>query len=382
MDGYRTALAVAGLWLAACSSSVAQEDFDARLAEALCEKLVRCGVSHDRDSCKRGQLEVFLVQYGLNTQHSKALGAGRMRYDAEAARECLEKIRTGSCDQQPLSPRLLLEGVGMSADCRFLFGEVADGERCHVSGECGAQSACTAARSSFSCGTCQPRRSEGMESPSPALCEQDLVYVQSTCREPLREGQPCGDSSLYGQEPCAQGLWCDPDTQRCRRPATVGESCDFQTRGCQWNLICIEGVCQVPKGKGATCTAHSGNSFTRAECKQELFCDAEPDASGTCRELLGEGASCRELRECVRGLSCDGAAPGSAQRGTCRRYAQQNEDCTGRVCDLRFYCSESSRTCQPRRQSGESCEDAPDSCVLGHGCSYGICGGGPVPACP
>ncbi|MFY0569772.1 hypothetical protein ACN28E_38915 [Archangium lansingense] len=81
-------------------------------------------------SCKRGQLDGFIGQLGLNAQYSVALRAGRMRYDEDAAKTCLEKIRTGSCDVRPLSLRMLLEGVGMSADCRVLFGQVADGEPC------------------------------------------------------------------------------------------------------------------------------------------------------------------------------------------------------------------------------------------------------------
>ncbi|KFA91109.1 hypothetical protein [Archangium violaceum] len=383
MYRYRTALAILGLWLAACSSGVKQEDFDAALAEAVCEKYVRCGVSHDEDSCKRNQLQGFIGQRGL-TQYREDFRAGRIRYDATAASACLEKIRTGTCDAHPLSSRRFLPGVGMSVDCRFLFGEVEDGEPCHGSGECGDRSACTSVSLS-SCGTCQPRRAEGMPSASPTLCEEGLVYSQSTCRKPLAEGESCADSGASGQELCEQGLICDQDTQRCRRPAAQGEACGSWGSGCHWTLTCIDDTCQPPRGLGADCTAEPRSNpsfpiFDSSQCQQELFCDAEPGAPGKCRELLEEGASCRDFRACDRGLSCDGLDPSSTQPGTCRRLAGQDEDCTERFCDGRFYCAQASNTCQPRRQFGEPCADEPTACVLGTTCAQGTCSG-PDPSC-
>ncbi|MFE8604857.1 hypothetical protein [Archangium violaceum] len=374
MYGYRTALAVVGLWLAACSSGVKQEDFDTELAEAVCEKYVQCGVSHDEDSCKRNQLQGFIGQRGL-TQYREDFRAGRIRYDATAASACLEKIRTSTCDVYPLHARLFMPGVGMSVDCRFLFGAVEDGEPCHGSGECGARSACTS-ENLFSCGTCQPRRAEGMPSASPSLCEEGLVYSQSTCRKPLAEGESCADSSASGQLSCEQGLICDLDTQRCRRPTAQGEACESWGSGCHWTLTCIDGNCQPPRGEGADCTAEPRSTspvLDLSQCQQELFCDAEPGAPGKCRELLDEGASCRDFQECDRSLYCDGYDPSSAQRGTCRRLAGQDEDCTERLCDSRLYCSKASNTCQPRPQWGESCADDPTACVLGTTCVQGLC---------
>lgn len=370
MSGYRAALAIMGLWLAACSS-VEQEDFDAELAEALCERYVRCGVSHDEDSCKRAQVEGFIGQSGLNTQFSAALSAGRMRYDADAARACLEKIRTGACDVDPLSTWMLVEGVGMSVDCRFLFGPVEDGEPCRGSGECGDRSVCTAS-GLYSCGLCLPRRGEGMPGPSSLLCEEGLASIESTCRQPLGEGQTCEDLGVFYLQPCAPGLLCDPDTHVCRRPASVGQTCGSQNP-CHWSLRCTDGTCQALKAKGDACTL--------GECKRGLFCDAGPSAPGQCREQLGEGASCRGSQECERSFYCDGADPSTAERGTCRRLARQGEDCTGRPCGIRFYCSEASRTCQPRRQFGESCADEPWGCVVGASCNQGTCRG-LVPSCP
>ena len=374
MYGYRTALAMLGLWLAACSSGVAQEDFDAELADAVCEKYVRCGVSHDEDSCERGQLQGLIGQRGLTARFGAAIRAGQLRYDAAKAKACLEKIRASTCDVHPLPPQLLTYGVGMSADCRFLFGEVKDGEPCHGNGECGARSACTSV-GPFSCGTCQPLRGEGMSSTSPSLCEEGLAYFQSTCREPLKEGESCADSDVSSNAACARGLFCDLDgTRLCKRPAAQGEPCTWGGE-CHWTLTCIDDTCQPPRGKEADCTAKTETMslFSWSQCQQDLFCDAEPGAPGKCREMLGEGASCRNFWECGQDLYCDGADPRSAQRGTCRRLAGQGEDCTGRVCGNLFHCAETSRTCQPRRQFGEPCADEPTACVLGTLCDQGTC---------
>jgi hypothetical protein len=357
MYRYRVALAVVGSWLAACSG-VKQEDFDAALAEALCDKYMRCGVSHDEESCQRALLVGPVGQHGLTTQYSVALGNGRMRYDAEAAQACLEKIRTGSCDVFPLSTRMMTQGVGMSEDCRFLFGRLADGEPCRWSGECGEQSACSS-RSWYSCGTCQPRRGEGMRSPS------------------KKEGESCEDWGIPGTETCAPGLLCDPTHNVCRRPASLGESCDFPRNPCEWTLSCVDGTCRALKGKGDACTAppRSTSLLITNECKEALFCDAEPGEPGECRELLDEGSSCRDSRACEPGFYCDGANPPIAQRGTCRRHARKGEDCTERLCDDRFFCSEVSHTCKPRRQFGESCEDEPTACIFATACIQGTCGG-------
>ena len=49
---YRAVLVLGGLWLPACGS-VSREDFDEKLAEALCERYVRCGMYLDEESCER-----------------------------------------------------------------------------------------------------------------------------------------------------------------------------------------------------------------------------------------------------------------------------------------------------------------------------------------
>ncbi|PTL79969.1 hypothetical protein [Vitiosangium sp. GDMCC 1.1324] len=374
MRGYQAGLLLVGLWLAACGS-VKREDFDAELATAVCEKYVRCGLSYDADSCEQGLAVGFLAQHGLNAQYSVAINAGQMHYDADAAEKCLEKIRSGPCDVDPLSSRMLLEGVGMSADCRFLFGEVADGEACRWSGECGAPSVCSSTAPWY-CGTCQPKRAEGAQSPSSLLCMEGLVSFQSTCQQPLKEGQSCDQPGIDYSEACEPDLICDSDSLVCRRLASKGEACDLQSHRCAWNLACIDGTCHALNGKGESCTAQAANVLDLSGCQRELFCDADPGAPGRCRpRLVDEGSSCRDYRECGRGLYCEGSDTGSGQRGTCRRLAREGESCDGRVCNFRFYCSESSRTCMPRRQFGESCADEASSCALGLSCNGRTCGG-------
>ncbi|AKI99739.1 hypothetical protein ATI61_10964 [Archangium gephyra] len=355
MYRYRTALAVVGLWLAACS--VKQEDFEAQLAEAVCEKYMRCGVSYDKDSCKRGQLQQHIDLYTLTTRYSEALQAGWMQYDAAAATACLEKIRTSSCDQPPLPMRLLMEEMGTSAECRFLFGQVKDGERCDRSGDCGLRSFCTTSSSS-SCGTCQPLAGEGMTSSLLTQCEEGLITLKGVCQKPLEEGQTCESAGVFGLGPCAPGLFCDMRNKVCRRAASLGQSCGLSQAPCRWNLVCIEGTCQVPRTQGAFCRTRYSGLHIQSDCKQELFCDADPYTRGTCRELLGEDASCRHDLECDWGLYCHGAYPSSSTRGTCRRFAQEDEDCTSRACENRFYCG-LSHICRPIPPLRQSCAGKP-----------------------
>lgn len=377
MRGYQAGLVLLGLWLTACGSSVEPEDFDEKFAEALCEKYVRCGTSHDEDSCKRSLMETgFIVQNGLSTRYGSAIDSDRMHYDADAAGKCLEKLRTGSCDVYPISLRFLLEGVGMSADCRFLSGDAADGEACQWTGECGAHSVCSSLPRTGCPGTCQPRLGEGQESTVPFQCDEGLVISGSTiCQRAIPEGQSCHGLGVLDAV-CAPGLYCDPDSQVCRRFASAGESCDpANGRSCAWTLFCDEGTCQKRGREGDSCTAASASSIlSYADCQQGLFCDADPGAAGRCRELRGEGASCRDYKECDPGLYCNGGDPESGQRGTCRRISREGDDCTGGFCTAGFYCSDASHTCQRNRQLGEAC-DEPSACGFGVSCTDGICGG-------
>ncbi|WP_224372187.1 hypothetical protein [Hyalangium versicolor] len=368
------ALALAGCCLVACGG-VAREDFDERLAEALCEKYTSCGVSYEEDSCEQRLLSELIARVGLNARQGEPC-ASRMRYDESAAEKCLDKIRDTSCSQDPLSPRMLERGLGTSEECRFFFGTTADGEVCQSSGECGAQSACTSDVLDPSPSTCQPLSGEGPND-SPRHCAEGLLPIEGSCHKPLEQDQPCAH---YRYEVCAQDLYCAQDTGVCQQPASKGAPCDEENRRCAWNLLCVNGTCKAPGRKGEACTPPSPTA-SGAPCQSELFCDAAPSEPGRCRELLAEDAGCRDSTECRQGLYCESSSPDSSG-GTCKRYAGKGEDCSHRACDPLLYCSESSGTCKPQGHPGESCVAEPRACLFELTCTQGLCGGPDSATCP
>jgi hypothetical protein len=356
MTGYQAVLVLGGLWLAACGG-VSKEDFDGKLAEALCERYVRCGVYLDKGACEREVKQQVVPRYGLGQKYDAALADGWARYDAGAAGACLEKIRSGSCVKGPLTSQVTRLGFGVTDDCRFLTGVVDDGKSCVSMADCGPQSYCTSVDNDIDChGVCRPRleKGESFEFETSRWCAPGLIAGRSVCEEPrfMGEGQTCGNWAAL----CEPGLYCTPMESTCRRFAAEGEACALEDppgRLCAWNLVCSEGICRKRVGEGAECMGVSARNFSFAQvCGRDFFCDAARDERGTCRALLPEGAACRGSQECAGDLYCAGVDPRTSTRGTCqRRYAQVGERC------------DDARECA-----------APAACFFGTCRDYAVCG--------
>lgn len=355
MHGYQAVLVLGALWLAACGG-VSKEDFDGKLAEALCERYVRCGVYLDKGACEREVRHQVVPRYGLARKYDEALADGWTRYDAGAAGACLEKIRSGSCAEGPLSSQVTRLGFGVTDDCRFLTGVVADGKSCVSMADCGPRSYCTAVDNNAECrGECRPRieKGEAVTFETRWWCAPGLVAGSSVCEEPkpVGEGQYCGDEASA----CEPGLYCTTGGV-CLRIAAEGDVCDVWDPSrplCAWNLACVGGTCRKRAGEGAECLAVSASSSWATQvCGRDFFCDAERDERGTCRALLSEGAACRGSQECAGDLYCAAVDPRTSARGTCqRRYAQVGETCRD------------SRECA-----------APATCSFGTCSDYAVCG--------
>ena len=155
----------------------------------------------------------------------------------------------------------------------------------------------------------------GTESTVPFQCDEGLVLSGSTtCQRAIPEGQSCQGMGVL-DEVCAPGLHCDPDSRVCQRFASAGESCDpANGRSCAWTLFCDEGTCQKRGREGDSCTATSASSILSYHpgCQQGLFCDADPGAAGSCRELRRDGRRRRRRRRPPR---ADSAAPAGGFRG-------------------------------------------------------------------
>lgn len=343
---------------------VATEKFAEEYANALCAREQRCGslAPYLVDQCKADTYE----RIGA-TDVQKAVAAGRLTYDADKARACVDGIQNTPCLSASISDEVqatcyaALQGtVQKGAECSFLF-ECAVGS-CQLSDE----------------GTC------------PGVCptEEQVSGL----------GQPC---SNFRYPKCDEraGLRCSGGT--CVQPAGQGADC-IDNNGCTSGFVCIYkdgaemGTCTPLAKEGSGCSED-------ASCAAGLFCTGD----NICSPRLAEGKPCglapddidAALRgsECQEGLTCKGSAldtEGNPIAGTCTKVSaeggacqaapentqifltgcQDGLDCNGGTCALppvsgpcpqsgcRYgvaYCDDETNTCQLLRQLGETCTIPP-----------------------
>ena len=367
---------------------VERADFNAKVIEAYCERSARCGRIEDPERCQQqtalgAGVGVFIR---LNTRYDEALAAGRIRYDAQVAGQCVQAIREGSCEENPLSRPMRDRGMEYDPRCRFLQGQVADGAACEWSTECQDGAYCDATASS--CGGVCRRGTVAEPADAFDACPPGTVLRgNKQCLTPGGEGAPCGSGAGGLSGICGQGLWCDSTQGTCRRVSKEGEACD-EPEGplCGWSLFCREGRCEKPRGPGASCKSPdfvSGSYFR--ECRGDLFCDGDANGQpGICRPLLLANASCRHAFECEGGLNCIGANLQQGVLGTCQPAPRQGEACDALPCASHLQCTINSNTptCVPLVRMGEPCSDT-DSCYLVSGwCVDGICQPQGAQSCP
>jgi hypothetical protein len=359
------ALVLMGLVLVACGG-VSQEDYRESYGEALCHRQARCGEIRDEDACVReargfasAYREAGLIVYA---QYEGSIRAGRLRFNEEAAQECVQHVRDLSCNE-PLPP------ARSGVICDVLEGQQKDGEPCLITEECGEASYCERTDGPVcETGTCKARLGLGQRVSNFQECAPGLVLVGATCQAPLGEGEAC-----VGDSVCASGLYCAGGNLWCRRFALEGESCG--TERCLPHLACSEGSCQRRFDVGMDCTVPQSNPGGASECKRDLFCaDGGGARPGTCSERLGPGERCFG-DTCKGNLFCDWL--GGAQEGSCQAFRQLGESCTSVPCVPGAYCDEGSRTCLRQGRLGEPCGSPYYlSCISGLWCENGTCESG------
>jgi hypothetical protein len=294
------------LLIAACAPpAIAEAQFLVDVEDAYCEHLVACHVVGDAAACAE-RLSFF-------RQSSRGVAEGRVRYDGEAARECVEAVRGLAC--------LNVEPIGYLEACRSVYqGLVPDGELCYAARDCTslrcvAQAGCTDA---CCAGVCTAVLAEGAVCESSSQCEGDLLCMPPSldgsaswvCRARRVEGEDCNEA-IY----CDVGLFCDqmagptdallPGT--CVRQAGRGEGCDAQNGAV--SCLSLDDYCDA---ETSTCTARRGDGEPCElvlapallgggnSCRFETYCDA----AMVCRADAGEGGACPVGNECGYALSC------------------------------------------------------------------------------
>jgi hypothetical protein len=314
-------------WLcAACSGSnpVSFDDFAEQSKRSACEFQVRCGlIKDDLTACLSGNTA---GRTRVSATEQAAVKAGRIKYDGDQARTCLDALSSRSCDVTTASYRGYPEAC-LSA----LRGTSHSGAPCADSAECISQS-CEIPACGMACctGTCRgddaPIVAKIGASCATNLCDQDAFCDPASmmCVVLKRLGESCEDGFS-----CADGLYCLPSSNTCGSLPGPGERCDRD--GCRergqhcstTTKTCVNvGLLDDPCSSGEDCSPFYvcganrqcsegialGAPCTRSDrcAGAELaFCDIPDNATmGTCTMPKPDGASCHVEYECVSGV-CD-----------------------------------------------------------------------------
>ena len=424
----RTALTVATLLMACCATHhdaserdagayeldaaadagvdvvAAVDAWDQELRRALCFRLLECEPFTRSESLFIQ--ESCVTGFGLVSRATiRAIHAGRLRFDLDAATECLRQVGEGhGC----LAPRTVDVCAGAWR------GTSLPGAPCDpIPNPCTAGAYCDTDTCS-----CEPLHLVGSH------CAADVCERGAYCQIP--DGELSGTcvprpSFCERDEDCATGEYCF--IGMCTRRAGRGEPCATHERSCEGDLVCSEsgcvpistagGPCQwaaecppeapncaiEPDGAvgrctgksasvGAPCLVHEPLMFLTIathgpSCGGDLRC--VPDATsfgipwreegvslnwpGTCQRIVDYGEACRDLATCP--------VPGRCQDGRCVRVALPGERCGAEVvCPGGHTCV--ARRCEPRPLEGEPCDDSR-RCLEGV-CSSGACTRVPGPA--
>jgi Dickkopf N-terminal cysteine-rich region len=294
--------------LAACGSDpVALDDYERAVHEAQCRYLVKCGDIEDVETCQR--LEVGL-RFRLTATERAAIDMGRLRFDGERARECLDALAERSCDLTSESNR-----VPPDACLGVLTGTLPDGEACTDDAQCIARQCDKPVCNTACCtGTCV-----GEAAPARA-----------------KDGESCEATA------CEAGLFCDPDVQTCA-PLRAREAFCASGEECGYGLACVQGAtCEVLPALGQSCSGPCRDRGTTC------------GSSGTCVEVALAGEACQTSADCASVYRCDAGkrcVAGAAVGAQCT----VNQRCAdaGAICDIPEF--EATGTCVLPRPDGGSC---------------------------
>lgn len=176
------------------SEPVPEEDWVRAYSEARCEQRFRCCTVEEREAwgalgplstsaeeCVAEAVELREELFGDAERDPRA------RYDAAVAGRCVAAISALTCEEyvDALSDR----GTRLAACDGLFVPTVEDGGACTVSAQCVS-----------------------------GFCDQPSFPEEGVCASPPTEGEPCHDV-------CADGLFCDLETEICRARLADGAEC-------------------------------------------------------------------------------------------------------------------------------------------------------------
>jgi hypothetical protein len=279
------------------SRSASVRVYPARLEEAVCEAEVRCEEFPDVASC--------MQSIGpLMGQVVASVNAGRVHYDASAARLCLD----ATASRRRNTTDLFAPSQG---SCRDTFkGTLPGSAGCLSPAECLS-------------GICLPTSCS-----SNACCAGVCAADPATAVRVAVGGDCSGENVL-----CVDGAYCDGRPPICMATSPLGQPCDpaavasglcLGLGQCAASSSALGGTCTLPAAEGQPCDARIGCNASTDHCDS---------VSGTC------------VHRAMVGKPCD-----SSVWGTCVGFAR---------------CDSSTQTCVALARAGEPCDDGQGTACLG-----------------
>lgn len=287
---------VVGLALAGCSDGLSADEFDDAVLDARCAYYRRCGLAASVDDCR-----AFYARSSVDSPDVRtSLEAGRLVFDPERARRCVDSYAQLTCDTLPP------DRAARDACAEVFTGTIAPGDACAFGEEC-ASGACAREACPDACcaGVCVvPRPTPDVGEPCTSLCvDGAFCNVDAVCQALLPEGAAC-----TGPE-CAAGLYCaglaTSGGGACTPLPRRGEACESPCA--ELGSVCWQGTCAALGLPGAPCGDAGACS---------LFYDCAPD-SATCTALPTLGMSCSTT--CADGAYCE--------QGACVDQKPDGESC-------------------------------------------------------
>lgn len=338
---------------------IALENLMSAYLDVACHGYIACGEMSSVESCKE-QLQAWLTAAGEDPfdDQKKAIAAGRMSYDGEAARRCMDAAAADStCGAG--------DDIGANyADCEVVFvGKVATSGACYGDDECVAGNHCS--ESAMTCpGACAVSKKEGETVGPNDECEDGLKVYADKCVKAVAVGESCAPISPSTEvQPCVEGTMCAGSPLVCTAAPKENEACDARTR-CGRGLNCVKaeasastGTCKKLGDTGAACS-YSLNQG----CMMDLTCHLTDVStySGTCQARAAAGGACYATANCETGLFCDAVLPNP---GVCVALKAAGDDCTkDEQCATTFCKGSTTMVCAERIAIGQPCT-TEDRCV-------------------
>lgn len=302
-------------------------------SDFFCSNPKRCGLADPSASCEAINKNLrFEAQSLCWLQEREAVDAGRLTYDATAARECLAGLQARACFSTATVPACERVFTGRQA----LGAECFSGPECVTGAWCDLTSTCP--------GRCTALARPGDVVPDVLGCARDNAAVDQ------------GDGGWRCQAPLPSGAIC-----RAANESVFGTACQSPTDTCTFPFDGGPGRCEPARSllqpRGAAC------DLTQ-RCQRGLGCRAVAgQATGRCDDLIPLGQSCeRDFNGCVIGAMCGRdlrcvAEPrlGEACTATCARGSKcvnavcVAEGSSGAACPCEFGLQCIEGRCQPPR---------------------------------